>query len=63
MVYQIENFTKLAKIYLVKVKEVEDMAIVGDLKFINIYMKKSGWVHLIYFSQFLKVIVLIYSFN
>ena len=56
MVYQIENFTKLAKIYLVKVKEVEDMAIVGDLKFINIYMKQSGWVHLIYFSQFLKKI-------
>ena len=56
MVYQIENFTKLAKTYLVKVKEVEDMAIVGDLKFIYIYMKQSGWVHLIYFSQFVKKI-------
>ena len=31
MVYQIENFTKLAKTYLVKVKEVEDMAIAGEL--------------------------------
>jgi hypothetical protein len=31
MVCQKENFTKHVKIYLVKVKEVEDMAIAGEL--------------------------------